>query len=149
MERIFNNSPCRDGQLSARKARDLEFIKTYKATLAQLIEAKVKNPKLHAVRWTIYHGAPHYHVSYERAYRVVCEILLRDKKPVKPTLQACMWLEIAERVKSLTMNCSLSVARALELVLSHCRASRFFISEHYAYANLLPRARQERLGRRY
>jgi hypothetical protein len=55
-----------------------------------------------------------------------------------------MWLEIARRVRELTVNGGVSVAQALDLVLTHCRASRFFISEHYAYANLLPRARKER-----
>lgn len=134
------------GKKKARQERDHEFLETYKATLAQLINAKVKNPKMEAVRWTIHNGAPHYHVSYERAYRVVCQILRNGKVPVKPSLQARMWHEIAQRVCSLTQQGRVSVAKALELVLLHCRASRFFISEHYAYANLLPRARHERLN---
>lgn len=149
MEHTFNISNCRSGKAQARQSRDMEFLEAYKAALAQLIDAKVKNPKQHAVRWAIYNGAPHYHVSYDRAYKVVCQILQRNINPVKPSLQASMWLEIAERVRSLTMHCSVSVAKALELVLLNCRASRFFISEHYAYANLLPRARHERLGQKF
>ncbi|MBO7609086.1 MAG: hypothetical protein J6S96_02640 [Muribaculaceae bacterium] len=148
MKHTFNCLPSQNGKQQARKARDLEFIETYKAALEQLISAKVKNPKMEAVRWTIFNGAPHYHVSYERAYRVVCKILHEKSSPIKPSLQACMWNEIAQRVSSLTQYGRVSVAKALELVLLHCRASRFFISEHYAYANLLPRARHERLARR-
>lgn len=135
-----------NGKKLARISRDKEFLTTYKAALAHLIESKVKNPKLLAVRWTILNSSPHYHVSYERAYKVICHILRHNELPIKPSLQACMWNEIAQRVKALTGNGITSISKALELVLTHCRASRFFISEHYAYASILPRSRRERTG---
>lgn len=132
------------GKAIARRARDKEFVETYNAALAKLVNTNLSNPRRAAVKWTVFNGAPHYHVSYERAYKVVCHILRHNASPVKPSLQTAMWMEIAQRVKELMAGSTLSVAQALELVLTHCRASRFFISEHYAYANLLPRARKER-----
>lgn len=139
---IFSDSS--NGKIAARRRRDKEFLETYNAALARFINTKVSNPRREAARWTIFNGTPHYHVSYERAYKVVCSIINRNIMPVKPSLQAMMWHEIAHRVRELTANVGVSVAQALDLVLTHCRASRFFISEHYAYANLLPRARKER-----
>ncbi|MBR1803647.1 MAG: hypothetical protein IJ775_01905 [Muribaculaceae bacterium] len=138
----------KSGKLAARQSRDREFLEIYNQALELFIKQGVPNPKRLAVRWAISHGAPHYHVSYERAYKVINHILHKGHNPLLPSLQACMWQEIAERVRELTESAGMSVARAVEFVLAHCRASRFFVTEHYAYATLVDRARKERSPRR-
>lgn len=133
-----------NGKRAARQKRDREFMETYLQALELFIKQGVRNPKRLAVRWAIKHGAPHYHVSYERAYKVITYMLRRGCNPLLPSLQAEMWQEIAERVRELIDSAGLSVVRAIDFVLVHCRASRFFITEHYAYATLVDRARRER-----
>ena len=138
------SSVVSNGKTQAREARDREFMETYRQALDMFLRQGVSNPKRLAVRWAIYHGAPHYHVSFDRAYKVVNHILHKGRNPLLPSLQAKMWLEIADRVNELIQSAGMSVSRALDFVLAHCRASRFFITEHYAYATLVDRARKKK-----
>ena len=133
---------------AARQERDREFMQMYRLALERFIESQVSNAKLAAIEWTIHNSSPRYYVSYERAYRVICQIIRQGKTPIKPSLQAQMWEEIAERVRQLMRGRKASVAQALEFVLEHCRASRFFITPHYAYTTLVDRARHEHAARR-
>ena len=50
--------------------------------------------------------------------------------------------EVAERVQALCQGGKMSIACAVEFVLEHCRASRFFITEDYA-DTIIDRARKE------
>lgn len=132
-----NITPSTHPKALARNARDEEFMRLYRAALAQFIKCRSPQPKRDAVRWVISNGHPLYHVSYERAYRVVCGILHSGKLPFRPSLQGQMWLEISQHVHNLVQHGKMSVAQAVEFVLEHCRASRFFITEQYAYNTIV------------
>lgn len=125
--------------------RDREFLALYSPTLDALLQHGVPTHKARrmAVEFTILNGRPHYHVDHERAYRCVCHLLAAcDKKAsnaltyrtsadlecmAKGRLRQQMWHEIAQHVTQLTKE-GMSVASAIDHVLEHCRASRFFIS---------------------
>jgi len=125
-----------------RKARDMEFVALYNPTLQLMIRRGVAAPRRAAIHFVVNNGHPRYHVSYKRAYDVVCQLLRHGKMPLHPSLQAQMWQEIAARVSSMTREQGMSIACALEFVLLHCRASRFFISEEYA-DTIIDRARRD------
>ena len=57
-----------------------------------------------------------------------------------------MWNELADKVQAVIDVSGLSIAKALEFVLMHGRASRFFLTEPYAKDNLL-RAHKDRQQR--
>lgn len=124
--------------------RDKEFLALYNPTLDALLEHGMPESKARraAVEFTIANGHPHYHVNHERAYRCVCHLLKADDKKgngartyrtraglglAKRRLRQQMWFEIADRVRTLCAQ-GMSVDDAIEHVLEHCRASRFFIS---------------------
>ncbi|MBQ0114499.1 MAG: hypothetical protein KBT10_01300 [Bacteroidales bacterium] len=139
-----NNNAAVSGKHRNRLERDREFLTMYRQALDLMLAQHVRDPRREAIRFTIHHSSPRYHVSYERAYIVVCRILNGDGNPLVPSLQAQMWQEIADRVNSLRTSAGLSIARALDFVLEHCRASRFFISENYAYTRLYPERKKTR-----
>ena len=116
-------------------ARDMELVKLYNETLKLMIDRA-------ALHFVIYNGHPRYYVSYKRAYDVVCQLLRYGKMPSATSLQAQMWQELAERVQALCQGGKMSIACAVEFVLEHCRASRFFITEDYA-DTIIDRARRE------
>ncbi|MCF0182679.1 MAG: hypothetical protein HUK11_10600 [Muribaculaceae bacterium] len=124
------------GKHRARIERDTEFIKAYRRVLELMIERGVPDARRAAIEFTVAHVQPRYHVSYDRAYNVVTEIIAGRGNPVKPSLQAQMWEEIAQRVRQLITSKQISIARAVEFVLEHCRASRFFITPDYAYHHI-------------
>lgn len=124
--------------------RDREFLALYSPTLDALLEHGMPESRARraAVEFTIANGHPHYHVNHERAYRCVCHLLKAgDKKGngartyrtidelglAKRRLRQQMWFEITDRVRTLTAQ-GMNVDDAIEHVLEHCRASRFFIS---------------------
>lgn len=115
-----------------RRARDMEFVAMYNPTLQLMIRRGVSAPRRAAIRFVIHNGHPRYHVSYKRAYEVVRQLVGYGKMPILPSLQAEMWHEIADRVAQLCQQSGVSIACALEFVLEHCRASRFFFTESYA-----------------
>ncbi|MBQ0068142.1 MAG: hypothetical protein KBT09_00085 [Bacteroidales bacterium] len=124
------------GKRRNKLMRDNEFMEMYLKVLDFMFEMKVSNPRRMAVNYTVLNGKPHYHVSYDRAYNVVRNLLNNNVNPVKPSLQSLMWEEIAGKVKALMVKNDVSIARAVEFVLEHCRASRFFISPEYAYFSI-------------
>lgn len=141
--------------------RDKEFLALYHPTLDAMLEQGIDSVKARraAVDFTIANGHPHYHVSHERAYRCVCHLLAaEDKKGAGARtfrtetamklpgnrLRRQMWYEIAQRVRSLTKQ-GMSVENAIEHVLEHCRASRFFISPATALTKICPAARYRAL----
>ncbi|MBQ7689588.1 MAG: hypothetical protein IJT30_00100 [Muribaculaceae bacterium] len=140
------NNKNLNGKTSARRERDREFLACYTQALQLAIAQRVPNAQQLAVCWTIHNGSPHYHVSYERAYKVVRRLLADGTEPpIRESLQLEMWREIARRVAALTAGTRVSVAKALEFVLEYGRASRFFVTERYARETLVPRARRERM----
>ena len=131
-----------NGKTHARQARDRELLTMFNNVLDEMLSAGVPNAWDAALRFTISHGTPHYHVSFDRAYRVVSAIVLHGDCPLQENNHREMWREIAERVSALMAVGGLSVARSVDIVLRECRASRFFISEPYARRHIY-RARHE------
>jgi len=125
-----------------REARDMEFVALYNETLKLMVDRDAPSPRRSAIRFVINNGHPRYYVSYKRAYEVVRQLVRRGKMPIQPSLQAQMWQELANRVTSLCADTGMSVARALEFVLEHCRATRFYITEAYA-DSIIDRARRQ------
>ena len=125
-----------------REARDMEFVALYNETLKLMVDRDAPSPRRSAIRFVINNGHPRYYVSYKRAYEVVCQLLRHGKKPTASSPQVAMWHEIAGRVAQLCASDGMSIARAVEFVLEHCRATRFYISEEYA-DTILDRARRQ------
>ena len=141
--------------------RDKEFLALYHPTLDALMEQGMPEGKARraAVEFTIANGHPHYHVSHERAYRCVCRLLHADDKRgngvhtyrtieeiglPKNRLRRQMWYEITQRVKALASQ-GMSVECAIEHVLEHCRASRFFLSPATAMTKICSQTRTRAL----
>ena len=141
--------------------RDKEFLAMFTPTFDALLDKGIPVAKARraAVEFTIAHGHPHYHVDLERAYRCVCHLLPAAQKKAsnaltyrdgstmdlpKRRLRRQMWYEITSHVATL-MAQGLSVERALEHVLEHCRASRFFISPTTAMTKICTRVRTRAL----
>ena len=141
--------------------RDSEFLALYRPTLDALLEQgmEMSQARRSAAEFTIANGHPHYHVNHERAYRCVCHLLKADDKRgngsrtyrtpedmglAKGRLRRQMWYEIAERVSQLA-NQGLSIESAIDHVLEHCRASRFFISPATALTKIAPQVRTSAL----
>ena len=141
--------------------RDKEFLALYHPTLDALLEQGMSMSKARraAAEFTIANGHPHYHVDHERAYRCVCRLLTeQDKKGngrhtyrtsetmglPKNRLRQQMWLEIAGHVGELTHQ-GMSIGKAIDHVLEHCRASRFFLSPATALTKLCPASRSRAL----
>lgn len=139
--------------------RDKEFLTLFNPTLDALLEQGLPLSKARrvAVEFTIANGHPRYHVDMERAYRCVCHLLSADRKKAcnaltyrdgkslpKSRLRRQMWYEITARVAALRAK-GMSVEHALEHVLEHCRASRFFISPATALTKICPKSRARAL----
>ena len=111
-----------------------------------------------AAEFTIANGHPRYHVEHERAYRCVCHLLTAEEKKSNNArdfedheidlsqlrLRRQMWEEITNQVRSLQEQ-GLSVNRAIDHVLEHCRASRFFITLSTALTKICPQAKERAL----
>ena len=140
------------------RRRDKEFLALYHPTLDALLEQGMPSAaaRREAVKFTIANGNPHYHVDHENAYRVVCHLLNARQKNAfnartyrtqeemalhKNRLRRQMWFEIAQRVSELR-SMGLSVSQALDHVLEHCRATRFFITPSTAITKICTQARQ-------
>ena len=141
--------------------RDNEFLSLYHATLDAMLEQGMNESQARraAVKFTIANGHPHYHVDHERAYRCVCHLLNADDKKAsnartyraiddtavaKNRLRRQMWYEITQHVKELRDQ-GMSVNRAIDHVLEHCRASRFFITPSTALTKICTQSRRRAL----
>ena len=141
--------------------RDKEFLALYHPTLDAMLEQGMNESQARraAVKFTIANGHPHYHVDHERAYRCVCHLLSADDKKAsnartyraiddtafaKNRLRRQMWYEITRQVKELRDQ-GVSTNRAIDHVLEHCRASRFFITPATALTKICVQARRRAL----
>ncbi len=141
--------------------RDKEFLALYHPTLDAMLEQGMDESEARraAVEFTIANGHPRYHVNHERAYRCVCHLLQAEDKRgagsrtyrriddndfAKSRLRRQMWYEITDQVKPLLKR-GMSVERAIDHVLEHCRASRFFISPATALTKICPQSRSRAL----
>ena len=141
--------------------RDQEFLALYHPTLDALMEQGMNEAlaRRAAVKFTIANGHPHYHVSHERAYRCVCHLLSDEDKQgngartfrteeslrlPQSRLRRQMWYEITDHVRALKRQ-GMSTDRAIDHVLEHCRASRFFITPATALSKICPKSRSRAL----
>ena len=141
--------------------RDKEFLALYHPTLDAMQQQGMSESKARraAAKFTIANGHPHYHVNHERAYRCVCHLLADEEKRgngarsyrteeqiglAESGLRRKMWYEITDHVRQL-MTTGMSVERAIDHVLEHCRASRFFISPATALTKICTKARTRAL----
>lgn len=128
--------------------RNMELVALYNATLKLMIDRGVKSPRKAALRFVIHNGRPRYNVSFKTAYEAVCQILRHGTMPrAASVLRREMYCEIAYRAAMLC-DSGMSVAAAVEFVLEHCRASRFYISEESA-DTIIDEARREYRRRKY
>ena len=137
--------------------RDKEFLALYRPTLVTMIEHGVPHPQIAAAAFTIANGHPHYHVDLDIAYRRVRHLLNAEEKAshnartydlvtevglAQDSLRRQMWVEITQRVREL-VQLGVSVESATEHVLTHCRASRFFITLSTALTKVCTRTRKQ------
>ncbi len=119
-------------------ARDKEFLSIYNDALDFMVKNRVPDPHNSALSWAIAHGQPHYNLSFQRAYRVVCQMLTGEHTTFRSELRQQMWREVSEKVGALTsLHPGMSIAKALDFVLLHSRASRFFFTERQAKRGIL------------
>lgn len=141
--------------------RDKEFLALYCPTLDALLRQGMPEKKARraAAKFTIANGRPRYHVSHTRAYRCVCQLLKAEEKKCSKArtfrneeeielperrLRRQMWYEITDHVREL-MSQGMSVTNAIDHVLEHCRASRFFIAPATALTKICTQARTRAL----
>lgn len=153
----MNNTESRINQRELCRQRDQEFLALYHPTLDAMLQGGMPESKARraAAAFTIANGHPHYHVEHERAYRCVCHLLNADDKKghgarsyrtpqeiglAKGRLRRQMWYEFTDRVRTL-MSQGMSVDSAIDHVLEHCRASRFFITPSTALTKICTQAR--------
>lgn len=84
------------------------------------------------LRWAMRACKPRYHVSYERAYRVVCSLLAGRSPGVSTEQRMMMWREIAAKAKSLIDATGCSISKAVEAIVENGYASRLFVTEGVA-----------------
>lgn len=157
----MNNIESLIEQRELCRQRDEEFLALYRPTLDAMLEQGLPESKARrlAAKFTIANGRPHYHVSYTTAYRCVCHLLEAEAKKgnksrtfrteeemglAERRLRRKMWYEITQQVRELRDQ-GMSITTAIEHVLEHCRASRFFISPATALTKICTRARTRTL----
>jgi len=129
-------------KITGRAQRDREFMELFHHTLDVMLAAGVPQATEQAARFTIANGSPHYPVGHERACMVVRQ-LLRHPYKGQLTVRQQMWTELTERVRWL-IGCGVSLPAAVELVLTHCRASCFHLSLSTATTHICTRANVRR-----
>lgn len=127
-----------------RHLRDKEFLEAYRQTASEMMSGKEPFVRRKAIRQALKRGRPMYYLSYNRTYTVMLHYLATGDVPIKAIQQRAMWLEIAQKVcNEQAINPTLTLPQAIARTLATARASRFFISEEYAY-KLLYRIIRER-----
>ena len=157
----MNNTSSSEVHRFLCQQRDKEFLALYHPTLDALLEQGLPIAKARqaAVEFTIANGHPRYHVNHENAYRRVCHMLKASEKHgngartfdherktglAETRQRRHMWEEITQQVRELIAH-GLSVDRAVEHVLEHGRASRFFITPSTALTKICTHARSRAL----
>ncbi len=111
-------------------SRDSELWDLTKKIYADLYLAGVENAWELAAKFATRFGKPKFYVSYDRAYRVCCALANRQELLEIPSLQN-FWRDFYNKVDYLTLHSDISIAKAVEIVLEHCRADRFHLSDDY------------------
>ena len=117
-----------------RHERDRQLTELYCEIYDNLRKRQVKNLRKVALSIALATGTPRYHVGFDRAYVVVPKLLENsDSVSFKSSVTRDMWLDITARVRCLMSQDKMTIAKALNIVLEQCRASRFFLTENHAW----------------
>ena len=118
--------------------RDSELTSAYKKFLKEEFLRGDKISRHQVIERTIHESRPHFHVSYEHAYKVLSSIRNHGAPhSFKLTLHQQMWQELLTLVEEeMKARPYLSMGHALSRVLAEKRASRFYLSHDYCYKRL-------------
>ena len=117
-----------------RHERDRQLTELYCEIYDNLRKRQVKNLRKVALSIALATGTPRYHVGFDRAYVVVPKLLENSNSvSFKSSVTRDMWLDITARVRCLMSQDKMTIAKALNIVLEQCRASRFFLTENHAW----------------
>lgn len=117
--------------------RDRELIAAYKKFLKEEFEKGTPVNRREIINRVILESRPHFHVSYEHAYKVLSTIRNSSNRIFRKTLRQQMWQELLSLVEDeIRERPYLNLGHALSRVLAEKRASRFYISPIYCYKHL-------------
>ncbi len=117
--------------------RNRELMIAYKQFLKEEFERGDKVNRQKIVKRILSEYKPHFHVSYEHAYKVLTTIRNHGTQTFKKTLRQQMWQELLTLVEQeMATHPRLNMGHALSRVLITKRASRFYLSENYCYKYL-------------
>ena len=127
------------------RLRNKELLHDYRRALCEAYNSNIIINRRELVRQVLLNGRPHYYVNFDHAYNVIMHINAKSEVTKKTQLKQAMWREIYQKVKAEQEKCpSLSLSAALSRVLATERASRYYISENYAYKYLYHVCRESR-----
>lgn len=125
--------------------RNRELLRDYKRALKEAYRSNAEINRRELIRKVLLEGKPLYYVNFDHAYNVIMHINCRNEVTKKTHLKRAMWMEIYHKVKAeQEKRPSLSLSSALARVLASERASRYYISEAYAYKYLYTVCREGR-----
>ena len=117
--------------------RDAELLRDYRQHLNAAMKRGGEINRMDVIRETLCQSTPRYYLNFDQAYSVMSQIKRHGSPMRKLTLKRQMWLEIYGKVQAeIQANHRLTVTQALARVLISGHASRYFISEQYAYRYL-------------
>lgn len=118
--------------------RDSELTSAFKKFLKEEFLKGDKINRRKVIERTIHESRPHFHVSYEHAYKVLSTIRNHGtSQSFKLTLHQQMWQELLSLVEEeMAARPHLNMGHALSRVLAEKRASRFYLSHDYCYKRL-------------
>lgn len=117
--------------------RDRELVAGYKKILKEEFEKGAPINRREVVNRVIKESRPHFHVSYEHAYKVLSTIRNSENQVFRKTLRQQMWKELLTLVEEeMRERPYLNMGHALSRVLAEKRASRFYLSHEYCYKRL-------------
>lgn len=117
--------------------RDRELMAAYKKVLKEEFEKGERINRRNIIQRVIHESRPHFHVSYEHAYKVLSSVRNHGTAGFRITLRQQMWHELQSLVEAeMEARPYLSMSHALSRVLAEKRASRFYLSPEYCYRKL-------------
>lgn len=141
-----------DNRRKMTRLRDNELLRDYREKLAEAMKRGGTINRKEIVREVLRDGHPRYYLNFDQAYNVMSQIKNHGMSGRKLTLKQQMWMEIYEKVQRESLkNPNLAIHAVLARVLLTERASRYFISENYAYKYLYDVQHEQRkkiVGRR-
>lgn len=117
--------------------RDQELLYAYKKFLKEEYEKGIPVNRRKVIERAIFESRPHFHVSFEHAYKVLTTIRNHGTTSFRCTLHQQMWQELLSLVnEEMQARPYLNMSNALSRVLADKRASRFYLSPDYCYKRL-------------